>query len=210
MFRLTAAGRPQTGLHAFYDIGNELGRGSFATVMNAVHRETGKKYAVKIIHLNRYRYSSDPEALEKFNREIEILSSLNHPNICQLIEYFRDEATISLVLEYIAGGDLLDYIVSRDGVPEERAKLFTFQLCEALKYLHDKRIAHRDLKPENILLTDDEPPVVKIADFGLAKAVDSMTKFMVSCLLCLDSLDIYPFSDHLRDSSLSRPRSYPS
>lgn len=178
-FRLTAAGRPTTGLHAFYDIGNELGRGSFATVMSAVRRDTGEKYAVKVIHLNRFRYSTDPDAALKFHREIEILEAVDHPNICQLVESFKDEATINLVLEYLAGGDLLDHIVSRNGVSEEEARRYTFQLCSALRYLHAKNIAHRDLKPENILLTDDNPPVVKIADFGLAKAADSMTKFMV-------------------------------
>lgn len=151
--------------------------------MNAVHRATGEKYAVKIIHLNRFRYSTDPDAMEKFNREIEILDRIDHPNICRLVEHFRDDATISLVLEFLAGGDLLEYIVSRDGVPEEEARRYTYQLCKALKYLHEKNIAHRDLKPENILLTDDNPPIVKIADFGLAKAVDSMTKFMVTSVI---------------------------
>jgi len=64
---------------------------------------------------------------------------------------------------------------------EEVTRYLARQLCESLKYIHSKGIAHRDLKPENVLLTSDNPPVLKVADFGLAKAVDSMTKFKTTC-----------------------------
>ena len=64
---------------------------------------------------------------------------------------------------------------------EPHTKHITYQLCDALRYLHGKGVAHRDLKPENILLTQDKPPVVKLADFGLAKVADSTTRLKV-CL----------------------------
>ncbi|THH00325.1 hypothetical protein EW145_g7096, partial [Phellinidium pouzarii] len=180
IFRLTAGGMPTTGLHAHYDVGNELGRGSFATVMRAVHRETGRSYAIKMVHRNKFR-SASPDSIKMFLREVAILEQLQHPNICALKETFEDESSINLVLEYVEGGDMLEYIITRNGVSESDARYFTFQLCSALKYIHGKGIAHRDLKPENILLTKDNPPIVKVADFGLAKAVDSMTQFKTTC-----------------------------
>jgi serine/threonine/tyrosine protein kinase RAD53 len=125
---------------------------------------------------------------------------------------------VDLVLELVEGGDLLDYILTRNGigmscflalclmsalisrqVEETAAKHITFQICDALavnfnlvasyvshakldfpQYIHHKGIAHRDLKPENVLLTKDDPPIVKVADFGLAKVVDSLTALRVS------------------------------
>ena len=114
------------------------------------------------------------------------------------------------MVQQYAGGELFNYIVEHGRMSENSARRFFQQIMYAMSYSHALKIVHRDLKPENILLTDDEPPVVKIADFGLAKAVDSMTKFMVNHMLFFDGLDIYPFSDHLRDSSLSCSRSYTS
>ncbi|KAI5117858.1 hypothetical protein M0805_007701 [Coniferiporia weirii] len=180
IFRLAAGGMPTQGLHAHYDIGNELGRGSFATVMRAVNRTTGRTYAIKMIHRNKFRSASEG-SVKLFLREVAILEQLEHPNICYLKETFQDESSINLVLEYVEGGDMLDYIISRDGISEDESRSFTYQLCDALKYIHAKGIAHRDLKPENILLTKDTPPILKVADFGLAKAVDSMTQFKTTC-----------------------------
>ncbi|KLO16032.1 Pkinase-domain-containing protein [Schizopora paradoxa] len=179
IFRFNACGPPQEGLHAQYEIGHELGKGSFATVVSAIERATGETYAVKIIHRNKFK-AKNQETLKMFLREISILEGLEHHNICRLKDAFFGE-TIYLVLEYIEGGDLLDHIVAHAGLSEEQTKYLTRQLCEALKYIHAKGIAHRDLKPENVLLTKDDPPILKVADFGLAKAVDSMTKFKTTC-----------------------------
>jgi serine/threonine/tyrosine protein kinase RAD53 len=106
----------------------------------------------------------------------------------------------ALVLEYVPGGDLLDYILKNNGVSEEQARDIVLQTCEALAYCHGRGITHRDLKPEvrtapliaqthsqtdhilsqNILLTNDNPPMIKVADFGLAKVVDSQTMLRVA------------------------------
>ncbi|KAH8116604.1 Pkinase-domain-containing protein [Phellopilus nigrolimitatus] len=180
IFRLTSGGPPEVGLHAFYDVGHELGRGSFATVMRAVCRADGIPYAIKMIHRNKLK-STEDGSMQSFRREVAILKTIKHPNICAFKEVFEDDNAINLVLEFVEGGDLLDYIISNNGVSENEARRLTYQLCNAMKYIHSKDIAHRDLKPENILLTRDHPPVVKVADFGLAKAVDSMTKFRTMC-----------------------------
>lgn len=190
IYRHTAAGPPKKGIHAFYDISHELGKGSFATVMKAISRATGQWYAIKMIQESRIRrvgaqeHSRNTDKEQKdsaFIREISILETLDHVNICQLKEVFREGDNIDLVLEYVDGGDLLEFILKNNGLDEPTATHITRQICEALAYIHAKGIAHRDLKPENVLLTSDNPPIVKVADFGLAKVVDSLTFLKTMC-----------------------------
>ncbi|KAI0646002.1 Pkinase-domain-containing protein [Trametes meyenii] len=190
VYRHMASGPPSRGLHRHYDLMHELGKGSFATVMKALHKEEGKWYAVKMIQANKLRKGLSHASLNgeqnddksnNFAREINILERLQHPNICQLKEVFFESYSINLVLEWVPGGDLLDYILKRNGLQEAEAQHLTYQICDALAYVHSQGIAHRDLKPENVLLTDDQPPVVKVADFGLAKVIDSMTMLRTMC-----------------------------
>ncbi|TFK83093.1 kinase-like protein [Polyporus arcularius HHB13444] len=194
VFRHIACGPPSRGLYKYYDLQHELGKGSFATVMKALHREEGKWYAVKMIQANKLRRglssatingngkgAKSNDKASNFAREINILERLQHPNICQLKEVFFESYNINLILEWVPGGDLLDYILKRQGLPESEAQSLTYQICDALAYVHSQGIAHRDLKPENVLLTDDNPPVVKVADFGLAKVIDSMTMLRTLC-----------------------------
>ncbi|KAF8623401.1 hypothetical protein AX15_006393 [Amanita polypyramis BW_CC] len=179
VYRHTAAGPPTEGLYAHYDISTELGKGSFATVRKAVSRATGEWYAVKMIQDNKKGKGVRNTSLA---REITIMERLKHPNICELKEvFFQDNGDINLVLEFVDGGDLLEYIVRNNGVSEADAKHITYQMCDALSYIHAQGITHRDLKPENILLTKDKPPKVKVADFGLAKIVDSLTMLRTMC-----------------------------
>ncbi|KAG5653051.1 hypothetical protein H0H81_002568 [Sphagnurus paluster] len=189
IYRHVAGGPPTTGLYAHYDITQELGKGSFAVVMKAICRKTGQWVAVKMIQESRHGMRSPGEQQQNrsrsdlFNREISILGQLKHPNICELKEvFFQDNSSdINLVLELVEGGDLLDYILTNNGLSEVRAQHITYQLCDALAYIHSKNVAHRDLKPENVLLTKDDPPIVKVADFGLAKFVDSLTMLRTMC-----------------------------
>ncbi|KAG6900544.1 hypothetical protein C0993_009121 [Termitomyces sp. T159_Od127] len=181
IYRHTASGPPTDGLYAFYDLVGELGRGSFAVVMKAVCRMTGEYVAVKMIQDSRsVRSHGEQNNHDRIKQEIKILESLEHPNICQLKEVFfqQDSQDINLVLELIEGGDLLDFILQKG---EADTQHITYQLCDALAYIHSKNVTHRDLKPENVLLTKDNPPKVKVADFGLAKFVDSLTMLKTMC-----------------------------
>lgn len=113
VFRLLAAGPPAAGLYAHYHLSEELGRGSFATVMKAMNRENGQWYAVKMIQASKLKAAAarresrdndglrgDQQTLQGYEREINILEKLRHPNICQLREVFYEEHTISRVLPF--------------------------------------------------------------------------------------------------------------
>ncbi|KAM5541348.1 hypothetical protein V8D89_004902 [Ganoderma adspersum] len=192
IFRHRAA-KPSTtdSLHQFYDIDHGLGSGAFATVVKALHLEERKWYAIKSFPGERVQqFLSRPSrrmemmqsAWKHLEREMEVLKRLRHRNICQLKETFMEPGySISIVLEYVSGGDLNAYVNKRDVVFEIEAQNITYQICEALIYIHSMGVVHRDLKPENVLLTQDRPPVVKVADFGLAKVIDSLSLMQTKC-----------------------------
>lgn len=155
-----------------YEIRDVLGTGGFATVRAAIDRNTGIKYAVKILNSQKLAISNlSTKATELFKREVSILQSTRHPNIVQYVDMWAAEE-IFLVLEYLPGGDLMDYIMRKKRLDEYSTTRIVQQVLAALVYCHQLGIAHRDIKPENILLTRDEPPIVKLTDFGLAKMVE--------------------------------------
>ena len=96
VYRHMAAGLPEGGLYAKYDVGNDLGKGSFATVRRAVHRESGKWFAVKMIEPSKATKHGRNTKTSTFAREISIMEKLEHPNICKLVEVFvQDDNSIS-------------------------------------------------------------------------------------------------------------------
>ncbi|KAF9029586.1 kinase-like domain-containing protein [Rhodocollybia butyracea] len=184
IFRHAASGkRPKDGFYGLYDTSYQLGRGTFASVIKCLERSTGIMWAAKLFS-NPINVGSNSNLASKtdtmVSREISILQKLSHPNICFLKDTFiLPEGKLVLVLELIEGGDLLEYILSNAGV--KMTQHIIYHLCLALSYVHSLGIAHRDLKPENVLLTKDDPPNVKVADFGLAKATDSQTMLKTMC-----------------------------
>ncbi|KAL6308487.1 kinase-like domain-containing protein [Sparassis latifolia] len=160
----------------FYRLGKRLGWGAFSTVVYAVHKTDGI-YAVKILKAGKVDR-------ESYEREISILSQLEHENICQIREVFESGEGKTwqpyIVMELVEGGDLAAHL---DGgaLFEGEAQHLTCQICDGVAHFHELGITHRDLKPANILLTNDEPPKVKIADFGLAKAVNSKELLKSMC-----------------------------
>ncbi|KAH9892438.1 kinase-like domain-containing protein [Cubamyces lactineus] len=195
IYRHMAYTVPSEGVHKFYDMQHSLGKGSYATVMKALHKEEGKWYAIKIISTSKLRGdwakiavldgAPKTEEAKRKLREITILERLQHKNICQLKEVYVQHDNIYLVLELVPGGDLVRHLLQRGRqgrrLTESQAKHITYQICDALAYVHAQGIAHRDLKLENVLLTNDDPPVVKVADFGLAKVIDTLTVLHTVC-----------------------------
>ncbi|KAH8919475.1 Pkinase-domain-containing protein [Atractiella rhizophila] len=166
------------GIWRKYDFVEALGMGAFAKVSRVIERGTSTARAVKHIQKSRLRSEANKGMFEK---EMMIQNEINHPNVVRLIECFEDENDLCLVLEYVDGGDLLNYVSKRGGLSEEDARKIAKMLFPAIAAFHAKKIVHRDLKPDNILITHGASPVVKIADFGLAKMVQEGSELRTTC-----------------------------
>ena len=150
-----------------YKIKSTIGKGSFATVKMARHRETNNEVAVKVFSKKRM---TDTD-LEDLQNEKEVLMSVDHPNIVKLIEVFEDERHICIVMELMTGGELFEKVKELDYFSEIDARNCMLALIDSIRYLHQMGIVHRDIKPENMLLPskDIDFRSLKLADFGLAR-----------------------------------------
>lgn len=153
-----------------YEIHRNLGEGQFGKVKEAVHMETGQRFAVKIIRKDRIQKEKDVESVK---REVLTQKMLDHPNVLKMFEALEDADKLYLVLELAAGGDLFDKIVAMGGFTEDVACHFFNQIIDGLEACHKKGIIHRDLKPENLLLASGEQ--LKISDFGLSNIIADMS-----------------------------------
>mmetsp|Transcript_42532 Transcript_42532/g.102852 ORF Transcript_42532/g.102852 Transcript_42532/m.102852 type:complete len:874 (+) Transcript_42532:90-2711(+) len=154
-------------IESLYELREKIGDGTSGQVRRAIQRQTGKEYAVKVISLRRQLNSKQME------EEVSLMRTLDHPYIVQLVDVFvHSGVAMYLVMELVAGGDLFDRIVQQERYTEKDARRAMRRLLSAIHYLHETcHIVHRDLKPENILCAS--PTDVKVADFGLAKIVNS-------------------------------------
>lgn len=156
-------------LKDYSDANERLGEGGFAKVILAEHTPTGQKVAIKIMNKEQLKQMGD---LHRAYREIEAMKRLgSHQHICQLFQVTETETDIYLVLEYVSGGELFDYIVSRERLSEKEARSVFRQIISAIQYIHSRGLAHRDLKPENMLL--DSNNNIKLIDFGLSSDPDA-------------------------------------
>ena len=148
-----------------YILGQSLGEGMTGKVKLAVHKDTGKQFAIKII--NKSQFDVKPDLQRKIHREIALMRLLDHPHILKLEEVCESPRHLYIVLEFAHHGELFDYLISRRKLTPEVGIEFFRQIIYGLDYLHTHAICHRDLKPENILLNEFDQ--VKIADFGFAR-----------------------------------------
>jgi len=162
-----------------YEISTILGRGNFAVVKLAIDKETGKKYAAKII--DKKKILMQPALAESFRREVEILKKIKHPGVISFIDYHEDETEIIIIMDLVTGGELAQQIFTTKRLPENKIKYIFFQISKAVEYLHDSNITHRDLKPENILIQSPGSERVMIADFGLSKNVGQSSLMQTVC-----------------------------
>src|SRR6516165_8307499 len=146
-----------------YEITALLGKGGFGEVYRAKDKKLKRDVAIKILP---DEFSTDHDRLTRFQREAEVLASLNHPNIAAIYDLAAQDQSQFLVLELVDGETLADRI-ARGPIPVEEALNIAKQICEALETAHEKGVIHRDLKPANIKIAPDGK--VKILDFGLAK-----------------------------------------
>ncbi|XP_069977050.1 serine/threonine-protein kinase PLK4 [Penaeus vannamei] len=147
-----------------YDVGEQLGRGGFATVYRARCRNTGRDVAIKKINKSEIAAGG---LINRVRQEVTIHSKLNHPAILKLYAFFEDQSFVYLVLELCSRGELQKHIKSlRRVLNEDEAREYLSQVVAGMLYLHSQSIMHRDLTLSNLLL--DNNGRVKIADFGLA------------------------------------------
>jgi hypothetical protein len=164
----------QSNVLDFYDFQMTLGQGQFGQVKLAVHKKTGQNAAIKIMG------KKDIKSIEMYQikKEIEVMKMSKHPNVVKLIDIFESADNFYLVLEYMGGGDLFDYLKARKfRLTEDRAREIILQLIQAVQFLHSFGVVHRDIKLENVMMSDvTDNAVPKLADFGLAKIVGPSEK----------------------------------
>lgn len=156
-----------------YRVTRKLGEGGMGAVYLAEHVKMGRLCAVKVMNPGM---ASDPDAISRFNREAANASRINHPNVCAVYDFGEtSDGVIYLAMEYIEGPSLTKVIEDLGALPALRAADITRQAAEALAVAHDMGIVHRDLKPDNIMITRsrDGSDVVKVVDFGIAKAANA-------------------------------------
>jgi serine/threonine protein kinase len=152
----------QLGTH---EITALLGKGGMGEVYRARDLKLKREVAIKILP---DEFSRDMDRVSRFQREAEVLASLNHPNIAAIHDLQEVAGTRYLVLELVEGETLADRIL-RGPVPVQEALKIAQEICQALEAAHEKGIIHRDLKPANVKITSDGK--VKVLDFGLAKTI---------------------------------------
>jgi serine/threonine-protein kinase len=147
-----------------YEITAQIGVGGMGEVYEATDTNLKRAVAIKVLP---GAVASDAERLARFQREAEVLASLNHPNIASIYGLERSDGATALVMELVKGETLADRI-ARGPIPLSEALPIARQIAEALEAAHEQGIIHRDLKPANIKVRSDG--TVKVLDFGLAKA----------------------------------------
>jgi serine/threonine protein kinase/tetratricopeptide (TPR) repeat protein len=152
-----------------YEIVAAIGAGGMGEVYRARDTKLHREVAIKVLP---DMLANDPERLARFSREAQVLAALNHPNIAHIHGFEDSTGVPALVMELVEGPTLADRI-ARGPIPLDEALSIAKQIAEALEGAHERGIIHRDLKPANIKLTRDG--TVKVLDFGLARAVSSVT-----------------------------------
>ncbi|HVX40068.1 MAG TPA: protein kinase [Gemmatimonadaceae bacterium] len=151
----------------------KLGEGGMGQVYLAEHVKMGRKSALKVMHPGM---KADVDAISRFNREAANASRIAHPNVAAVYDFGETpDGIIYLAMEFVDGPPLTKIIEEQGALPPKRAGEIVRQVAEALAVAHDMSIVHRDLKPDNIMVakTRDGGDLVKVVDFGIAKAAGS-------------------------------------
>ncbi len=168
-----ASGDPMTGrlLDGRYRVGPRIARGGMATVYEATDIRLDRTVAVKVMHPGM---GDDEEFAARFVREARAAARLSHPNVVAVYDQGQEDGTVYLAMELVPGHTLRDVIRKESPMAPARALALVEPMLSALAAAHRAGLVHRDIKPENVLIADDGR--VKVADFGLAKAVSADTQ----------------------------------
>ncbi len=166
-----------------YRLDRKLGEGGMATVYSGTDTLLRRRVAIKVL---RSQYAADAEFVRRFYQEAESAARLSHPNIVNTYDVGREADTYYIVMELVDGPSLAE-IISADGkLPEDVAIDYAAQVCNGLAYAHRQGLLHRDIKPANVLVTKDD--VVKLSDFGIARAVSQHTMALTKPGLVMGSV----------------------
>lgn len=168
--------KKQHRLKSRFTVIRKLGKGTYGKVQLAVNKETGQEVAIKTIKKTKIENEQD---LQRVRREIQIMSSIEHPHIIHIYEVFENKDKIVLIMQYAPGGELYEYVSQSRALDDAEARRLFRQIATAIYYCHQNKICHRDLKLENILL--DEKNNAKIADFGLSNVFDKRRQLSTFC-----------------------------
>jgi serine/threonine protein kinase len=149
-----------------YDIGGELGRGTWGTVFAGRERQLGREVAIKALPR---AFGDDPDVRAGFASEARLLASLDHPHIVATYDFVEHEGLCLLVMERLAGGTVRSRFRSRGFTPRGACAV-GLATSAALQHAHDKDVLHRDLKPENLMFSGDD--LLKVTDFGMAEIIE--------------------------------------
>ncbi len=151
-----------------YRLDEEIGRGGMGNVYKATDIETGETVAIKRLHASILE--ENPDIIDRFLREGEVLRQLDHPSIVTIHDAIEEDGQHYLIMEHVSGGSLRDLIDAQGRLPLENVLNIALDLADALSRAHRLNIVHRDIKPDNVLLAEDGTP--RLTDFGVAHLGD--------------------------------------
>lgn len=173
--RIVSAKQVSMGTYYAVSPSELLGGGRFGQVHKCAELSSGLTLAAKIIKVRGMKER------DEVKNEIGVMNQLNHVNLIQLYDAFESRTNLTLIMEYVEGGELFERIVDENyQLTELDAIVFTRQICEGVQYLHQQYILHLDLKPENILCVNTTGNQIKIIDFGLARKYRPREKLKVN------------------------------
>ncbi|MBI5514916.1 MAG: protein kinase [Deltaproteobacteria bacterium] len=151
-----------------YRIVRTVGSGGMGTVYEAVHTDLDKRVALKVLHA---AITADPVARARFLREGQAAARIRHPHVVELFDVGQDDGRLFLVLEYLEGQSLSEFLGARGRLPVAELVDLVLPLCAALACVHEAGVVHRDLKPDNVFLARTRHGVLRpmLLDFGISK-----------------------------------------
>lgn len=166
-----------------YRLDRKLGEGGMATVYCGTDVLLRRRVAIKVL---REQYAADEEFVRRFYQEAESAAKLSHPNIVNTYDVGHQDHTYFIVMELVDGPSLAEILAADGRLPEPVAIDYAAQIASGLAYAHRQGLLHRDIKPANVLVTKDD--VVKLSDFGIARAVSQQTMALTKPGLVMGSV----------------------
>ena len=167
-----------------YQLIERLGKGGMAEVWKASQPGVERFVAIKLMHRH---LADEPHFVERFRREATGIGQLQHHHIVRVIDFELEGHEHYIVMDYIPGGTLREYLLQNRILPPAEALHIAAQVANALAYAHQAGMIHRDIKPGNIMFTDDSCSSVVLTDFGVARVLNNgMTMTMTGESTCND------------------------